>query len=130
MPKHKTIKFWQTSKFKNLQKIWNKKLEESGFCDAEANGKLRQNSANCYRTKVCTVIANKQRYFELLGQRFHEENFMDPVDAYVIERRAQGTSFVKIREELRSQGKKNGRETIRKIIRFYERKWNIAKSKA
>lgn len=130
MPRQKTRKFWQTSQFKSLQKVWEQKLRDSGFKDAEADGKLRQNAANSYRTKELAVIESKQSYYEVLGQKYHEEQFKDQVDAYVIERRSQGVSLIQIRQELKSQGKKNGRETIRKIIRFYERKWRIAKKRA
>ncbi len=124
-------KFWQTEKFKELQKEWALKLRESGFRDAEDTGKyagkMLQKAFNCYRTQIPEIIQAKQRYFELLGQGSHQEKFEDEVDKYVMERRAEGISIKQIRMGLRAANKKNSTETVRKIIRFYEAKWCIKK---
>lgn len=124
-------KFWQTDRFKELQKEWAVKLEESGFKDAEDKGKhigkMLQKAFNCYRTQVPEVIEAKRRYYEILGQKYHDEDFFDAVEKYVIGRRAEGVSLMQIRLELRKEGKKNSIETLRKIVRFYEKKWGIAK---
>lgn len=93
------------------------------------NGKLYQNASNCYRTQVLEVIENKQRYYEILGQRYHAEDFSCPVEKYVMERVAAGAQNKEICEELKAAGKKHGRETIRKIVDFYKKKWRIKKKK-
>lgn len=129
MPRQTKKRFWQTEKFKELQKEWEKILKASGFKDQEQNGKLTQNAGNSYRTQIPEVIENKRRYYELLGHGHHQEDFSDPVEKYVMERRSQGAPLKEIRQELRAAGKKNGRETIRKIIRYYEQKWEIKKKK-
>ncbi len=124
-------RFWQTQKFKDLQKEWEIKLIESGFKDAEDKGKhagkMLQKAFNCYRTQVPEIIQAKQRYFELLGHWHHVEIFKDDVEKYVMEKRSEGISIKHIGQELKRMGKKNSSETIRKIIRFYEHKWQIKK---
>lgn len=127
MPRQARRKFWQTPRFKELQKEWEDRLKESGFIDAEAKGNLRQNALNAYRTQIHTVIENKRRYYELLGHYYHEEDFSCPVEKYVMERYASGISRPQIRKELKAAGKKNGRETIGKIVSFYAKKWGLKK---
>lgn len=120
-------KFWQTQRFKDLQGLWEEKLKESGFIDAESNGKLCQNSANSYRTQIQTVIQGKISYYDILSFRCHTEVFRDNVEKYVMERLAEGISRKQIRRELKTQGKRNGRETVRLIIKYYETKWHLKK---
>jgi hypothetical protein len=122
-------KFWQTKKFKKLQNVWNEKLKASGFNDAESEYRLKLPADHCYcwaRTKE--ERENKLRYYVLLGQHFHAEEFQDAVDALVMERRAEGIKIKHISEELRQLGERCHRETIRYIIRRYEIKWGIKKS--
>jgi len=128
MPRQKT-KFWQSPAFKELKRIWEERLRESGFIDAEKNGDLMQNSSNAYRTKNEVVIEGKRRYYELLGQCCHDETFTDEVDAYVMFQRSQGVPIKDIRAALKSRGERSGHETIRKIIRHYEALWKIKTKK-
>lgn len=121
-------KFWQTQKFKELQRIWEERLRASGFIDAESNGKLRQNAFNSYRTQIHTVIENKQRYFELLGHWHHQEEFNNDIEKYIMERRSEGISIKQIGIELKAAGKRiSNRVSIGRIIRHYEKKWAIKK---
>ena len=121
-------KFWQTEKFKRIERIWEEKLRESGFIDVEnGNGKLKQNAANSYRTNISQVIESKQRYFELLGHIAHEEQFRDEVERIVMQRRSEGATIKEISLELSAQGHRSHRQTIRKIIQHFERKWKIRK---
>lgn len=119
-------KFWQTQKFKEIQKEWEDKLKDSGFVDAENNNQLTQNSANSYRTKNQVKIETKLRYYELLGQGHNEEkDYRDWVESYIMERRAWGISQRQISRELKDFKQRCGKETIRKIVRHFERKWKI-----
>lgn len=121
-------KFWQTQKFKDLQRIWEFKLKDSGFKDVEDECKrLRQNSGNSYRTKELTFIEAKQRYYELLGQWQHEMNFRDYVERLIMERRANGIRIIDISLELKELGERHHVDTIRKVIRQYEIRWQIKK---
>lgn len=119
-------KFWNTDRFKWLQREWEIKLKESGFKDIEdENGRLKQNAANSYRTSIHAVIDGKQRYFELLGQWHHERDFKNDIERLVMQRRSEGVLIKDILMELESIGKKRHWDTVRLIIRFYERKWGI-----
>lgn len=122
-------KFWQTEKFKHIERVWEEKLRQSGFEDIENNvGRLKQNAANSYRTSIVTVIENKLRYFELLGHHLHEESFMDEVHKLVMQRRSEGVTIKNIGIEIKQiWGKRSYRGTIRKIIQHYEMKWKIRK---
>lgn len=125
-------KYWQTKAFRDLQKIWNEKLREAGFEDAEAliNGQLvlRQRATNSYRGISDVQRENKILYYELLAQNTYLEAFCDRVDRLVMERRSQGIKIKVISEELRQLGERCHRETIRHIIRKYEVKWKIRKT--
>lgn len=125
-------KFWRAPKFKELEKVWEKKLADSGFIDAEklinATRVFRQRASNSYRGEFSVICENKQRYYELLGHYYHDEKFQDPVNALVMERRSNGIKIKHICIELKKLGERNHRDTIRKIIRFYEFKWGIKKN--
>jgi hypothetical protein len=127
-------KFWQTQKFKELQKKWEEKLTESGFKDIEhSSGNLKLKTSSGYRNHKCMMsqeeIDAKSEYYRVLGQRHHEEIYTDPVAFYVMDRKADGVSVVQIMKELKEQGLKNSWPTVRKILRCYEAKWGISKKK-
>lgn len=125
-------KFWQTKRFKELQREWDLKLAEAGFKDAETSTKgnrvLRQKASNCYR-QACQVIREaKQRYYDMLGEGYHKETaWVDEVEGFVMEQRAHGVKIKRICEELKDMGERCHRETVRGIIRKYEVKWKIRK---
>lgn len=119
-------KFWNNDEFKCLQREWEGRLRESGFKDIEdPSGRLRQNAANSYRTTIHAVIDGKRRYFELLGQWNHEKEFKNDIERLVMQRRSEGVFIKDILRELESIGKKRHWDTVRLIIRFYEKKWQI-----
>lgn len=122
-------KFYRTKKFQALEKIWEKKLSDSGFIDAEKCLKgtrvLRQRATNSYRAEGQTRRENKQRYFELLGIHYHEEEFPNARHEFIIRKRASGFKIKEICKELKKSKQPNHRETVRKVLRFYEAKWKI-----
>ncbi len=125
---------WNTTQFKELEKEWYERLEKAGFKDVEktVNGKsvLKQRASNCYRSADNIARENKQRYFELLGHAVSSEgDFKDGVELFVMEQRASGVSIRLICEELKKRGERNHRDTIRLIIRKFEKKWQIVKKK-
>lgn len=124
-----TKKFWQTQKFKALQSEWEEKLIKSGFVDIEdERRRLRQNASNSYRTTTHAIIEGKQRYYELLGQGYHNEKcFRDTVERIVMLLRSRGFKIKDICHGLRLMKKRNHRDTIRRIIRHYEIRWKIKK---
>jgi hypothetical protein len=122
-------KFWQTAKFKELEREWNERLARSGFRDAETtvNGRplLKQRASNSYRGATLVERENKRRYYELLGVHAHAECFTDWVDCVVLHWRATGAKIKTISQILETLGERCHRETIRGIIRKYEMKWGI-----
>jgi len=127
-------KFWQTREFEKLKDEWYAKLKSSGFHDAEdeIKGKsyLRQSALNCYRGNNLTEIESKQRYYELLGQKFYEEqDFRDEIEEFVMEKRVSGVKSVSISRTLERIGERCHKDTVRKIIRKYEKRWQIIKTK-
>lgn len=125
-------KFWQTKEFEKLKRDWYGRLEKAGFKDAEEEIKgrtyLRQSALNCYRGNNETEIEGKQRYFELLGQKFFEEqDFRDEIEEFVMEKRVGGVKSVAISKTLERVGERCHKDTVRKIIRKYEARWKVVK---
>jgi hypothetical protein len=122
-------KYWQTKGFKNLEAIWELKLAESGFNDAETtiknNRVLKQNSSNCYRQAPQVVRENKERYFSMLTHCMEYMPPKDRVDRLVMHYLSLGSKIREICEMIRSVGGPNHRQTIRFIIRRYEQAWGI-----
>lgn len=117
---------WRSGAFKQLKGEWYKKIQELGFVDIEdEHGRLKQNASNSYRTSIQPVIESKLRYYELLGQMAHQETFRDHVERLIIERRSNGVKFKDICRELKEMGERCHKSTIRRIMRYYERKWGI-----
>lgn len=122
-------KFWKTKAFRELEKVWEERLKEAGFKDSEkinrSHRRLKQNASNCYRQAPEVLREAKLRYYELLGLNFYNETFENPVHKTVISMRKDGFKLKEISFYLKSNGKPNHRETIRKILRFYEAKWQM-----
>jgi hypothetical protein len=122
-------KFWQTQSFKELQNEWEAKLKDAGFKDIETdingNRVLGQVSSNSYRGVSDTEKETRVRYFDILRSRFHEESFLDLVERIIMERRIDGVKIKDISLELKAMGERSCRDTIRSIIKKYERKWYI-----
>ncbi len=90
---------------------------------------LRQHASNSYRSAPKVVRESKQRYYELLGHGYSGEEFSDPVEKIVMERKSNGISIKQISIELKTLNQRSHRETIRHIIQKYEVKWGLRKQK-
>lgn len=127
----KNLKFWQTAKFKELERLWYERLESIGFKDAEktinGNSVLKQRASNSYRAAHQIEREAKLAYYNLLAGYYQQATIQDPVERLVIERRSEGFKIKQISEELRRLEERCHRETIRNIIRKYEIKWGIKK---
>lgn len=133
-----TKKFWKTQNFKALQTKWEEKLRDSGFVDIETRpfGRgqhrhaLKQRADNCYRTRCHAIIEAKQRYYELLCQGYHQERgFRDSAEKIVMLLRSRGINIKVICRGLRAVRERNNHDTVRKIIRRYEKRWRIVLGK-
>jgi hypothetical protein len=124
-----TMTFWQTSKFRQLEKEWYEKLKENGFIDAEkTTGKqqvLIQFASNALRQASQLTRESKAEYFSLLFKCVNADAPTDRIELLVMSRRAEGAKIEEISKELKQLGGKFHRQMIRYIIRRYEHKWNI-----
>ncbi len=123
-------KFWQTEKFKELEKEWYQRLAEEKFPDVEKPmgewGVLKQRASNCYRNNHQTEIENKRRFYELMAQGVHDElEFRDNVEKFVMERRAAGAKIKEICAELKQVNERCHRDTVENIIKKYVGKWQL-----
>lgn len=130
--------FWKTKQFKDLKDIWEKKLESSGFLDAEKDigdeRHLKQTSIATYRNNSSyeNEKDEKEDYFRILSQKFSEEqDFYDELDKKIMEMTVNGSSIREISDALRLDLKKDQRRskfnrvTIRFVRRRYENKWGM-----
>lgn len=122
--------------FKQLLGEWNKKLEDTGFQDAEkeiaGERVLKQTSDYAFRESVEVIREAKLQYFTILAQKISDEReFDDAWDRLIMERTAEGWSIKEISEELKSlkpgdrERTKHNRDTIRYVRRRYEHRWGI-----
>lgn len=136
-------KFWTSKEFKEKSQIWEKKLNESGFIDAEQGDFdrrilkessmdpfIKKDEKNCLKTEITEQA--KYAYFQILSEWVHKERFFDDeLDRLIMERTAEGKTIKEISAELKSllmDGKKRSkfnRDTIRYVRRRYENKWGI-----
>lgn len=88
--------------FKQLQKIWYKKLKDSGFEDIEKeNGELKDfHSFKFQRTHSPVSFELNARYYELASQLTHEYPFKSRRDKQVWVRHANGETLEQIAKEM------------------------------
>ena len=98
--------------FAKLQKIWYKKLADSGFQEIEANngGQLKwssssQSARNLARTSLVSQD-NKRQYYRLAGFFLHEYAFDSQTDKFIWSKHAEGVSVRNISALLKSMGMK------------------------
>lgn len=121
--------FWRTSKFRCLNKEWNKKLKDSEFEDAEIDLKgdrsLKQRSSNCYRQATQLERESRLDYYLLVGSLANDTEFETELEKLVMIRHAEGATIKEIVEEIKRQGMPRERRNIRHIIRRWQAKWGI-----
>lgn len=135
-------KFWKSKEFEAKQKEWDRKLEESGFSDAEISKdgerflKVRT-SEIMQRGRLFNAFTgisreSSEEYFRILSQKISQEAaFEDELDRLIMERTAEGKTIKEISNELKKMlipgqtRNKHDRNTIRYIRRRYENKWGI-----
>jgi len=122
-------KYWQSKEFKILLRLWDDKLAENGFEDAEESVKgskwLKQRASNVYRQADATTIAAKENYFTLMQQHFAKERFRSPLHRAVMTHVINGEFPREIVKRLKAMGKHIDRHTVTFIRRRYENKWGI-----
>jgi histone acetyltransferase (RNA polymerase elongator complex component) len=126
--KTKVTKFWQTSKFKSLQKKWDDKLRSSGFQDAE---KTIDGEKYLKFDQEYTNADNRWEYFDQLEKKSLDAVYDSELERIILNRLIAGISQTQLIEDLYQEGikprtgKKFSRNTIRNILRKYVTRWGI-----
>ena len=108
--------FNETDEFKQLNAFWRKKLEESGFKDAEQDdGNLKQWTSHYFKVRHTGVRAEaKEMYYRRASQFLHEHAFKTDQERSIWELHASGLSIRGIARKLQASVWLVS-ETIRKI---------------
>ena len=121
--------FWRTKKFKTLTIIWNKKLEDSGFTDAEIELKgdraLKQRATNSYRQASELERESRLEYYSFLGYLAHNTEFECEIEEFIMIRHSEGAEDKEIVEELKNMGSSKHRQTVSYIIKRWQVKWGV-----
>lgn len=136
--------FWKTKQFKSLLNQWNKKLEQSGFEDAEIELKhdraLRQRATNSYRQANQLERDSRLNYFRQISyfanntsivngesglSLFEYACFPNELEKIVMIRHSEGAAIKEIIDELKNILQDVGDESRRKTVRFIIRKWQM-----
>lgn len=122
--------------FQKLREQWYKTLEDTGFKDIEkSNDKLeadklvRLQKAHSFFDQNGHLVNAKQEYFQILFQTVNDSTviFHTELDKYILTRYAEGARIKTIVDELKKMNTPRGRDSIRFIIKRYEKKWGIRK---
>ena len=114
-------KFYQTDEFLRISKEWEKRLEKSGFIDAEKG----QQTVIRYRQNDNEWIESKALYYQALQECVSRARFDCEIDRIVMTLKAEGARITEICAALLANGFKKYRGTVRLVIRKYEAKWGI-----
>jgi hypothetical protein len=121
--------FWRTKKFKTLTVVWNKKLEASGFHDAEIELKgdraLKQRATNSYRQASELERESRLEYYCFLGYLAHNTIFVDEIEKFIMIRHSEGAEDKEIVEELKNMGVSRHRQTVSYVIKRWQVKWGV-----
>lgn len=121
--------FWRTRQFKALSKVWDYKLEQTGFKDVEIEIKgdraLKQKATNCYRQASQLERESRLEYYCFLGYLVHNTQFENEIDKLVMFKHSEGATIKEIVEVIKATGNRRDRRTIRFIIRRWQAKWGI-----
>jgi hypothetical protein len=120
---------WRTKSFKNLLKTWNKKLEQTGFVDAEVELKedrsLKQRATNSYRQATELERDSRLEYFRIIGNLANNTKFPNDVEKLIMLRHSEGETINSILKEVKSNNGPRNRKTVRFTIRRWQMKWGI-----
>lgn len=118
------MEFWKTKQFQALSKIWELKLKDSGFIDAESRyGNIKTREAvSTYGKATPLERETRQEYFRILGKLTNETKFKNELERLVMTLHSEGHTIKDIVERLHIA---RDRKTIRYIIRRWQMKWGI-----
>lgn len=113
--------------FRELQRQWYRRLEESGFLDIERGETLLEYSSIKVREINGYTKGAKEQYFYHLGLIANAEGtaYNNETDRYVMIRYARGMRIKTIVDELKAIGTPRNRKTVSVTIKRYEIAWGI-----
>ena len=121
--------FWRRKTFKVTLQIWNKKLEKSGFIDAEVELKgdraLKQRATNSYRQASELERDTRLEYYCFLGYLANNTIFPNELEKFIMLKHADGHTIREIVDMARLNGISVFRKTVMHIIRRWQMKWGI-----
>lgn len=124
-----TLKYYETKEFRELERLWEEKLRQSGFIDVEktlgSDRDLQQRASNAYRNASDVTKETRLAYYSMISERYARARFCDPLHRFVMQRVADGRKLTEIHAELIEMQTEINYETIRFIVRRYEYKWKI-----
>lgn len=88
---------FQTKSFKNLKKEWYKKLEQSGFKDAETEHYLKEWDSHYFQSRIEPDLFDiKQTYFYQAEQFLQTDSFDSNLDREIWRLHSDGLSYREI----------------------------------
>lgn len=121
--------FWRTKSFRHLSKIWNNKLKQSDFLDAEielgSERALKQRATNCYNQASELERETRFEYYSFLGYLAQNTDFISNLDRIIMIMHADGATIKEIVKELDKLNMPRERKTVGRIIRRWQMSWGI-----
>jgi len=110
--------------FKSLQKLWYKKLKDSGFEDIEdfEGCRILKRSFSAYTWQHTQQDFDEiQDYFRLAGQFYYEHRFENKLEKEIWRLHSEGVSYREIAEILRTHKQKVNKDSVQKIVSKYSK---------
>ncbi len=113
---------FRTKEFERLKKIWDKRLEASGFKDAEVDGELKVLSINFWghptsmHRQHLECYEARQDYYLMCSSFLNFYQFQSKLDCLVWELHTNGMSSRLISERLKKNKIKANKDTVGKIV--------------
>jgi hypothetical protein len=117
---------FKDKKFLDLQKVWDKKLKDSGFEDAEQrkDGNLKEWATRKFRSKLKgsyyeqkkEYYLSREEYFRVAGFFLHDHDFSTEMERLIWELHSEGISIVDITNFLKKKWKKLNVYKVRTTI--------------
>ncbi len=121
MPFQKPI---NSKKVKELMERWEARLVREGLAPASRVGNPYQSGSIGHDSITRQA---KTQYYQMLSSHTANHNFDSKLDSFVMQRVAEGRSFVEVAKELKTIRKSRTPRTIGRIVRRYEKLWRIVR---
>lgn len=110
---------------KQLLSLWDKRLRDSGFQDAEKNGELIQWDSHYFHARYTPdEFQAKQEYYQWAEALTHTHPFKSETDRHIWKLHAEGMSVREIARKLKARGVQTHKDHVaRTIVRI--RGWEV-----